>query len=177
MSSSTRRDYLKSFTAVPTLQRPHLDLLNWSFGPDTVVELISKLSSSANEQVVSAKDSTQASLAGNLMQLDRDVFAVAIFGFSGKLEGYVAKEFFATKHRKESSMWKKAAMRHAAIVKLANEDFDEYNPAAGIVFFRKEYKQILIPIPESRIIIEAVMPLWNHSTVFFEGVHKFFEKR
>jgi len=108
------------------------------------------------------------------MQLDRDVFSVAIFGFSGKLEAYVAKDFFTSEHRKESSIWEKAAFRHAAIVKLANEGELDSSFASGIVFFRKEYKQILIPVASQKIIIEAVMPLWNHSTVFFECVHKLF---
>lgn len=126
--------------------------------------------------VSSSRDSIETSLAKQLMQLDRDVFAIAIFGYNGKLEAYVAKEFFAKEHRSESSIWKRAALRHAAVVKLANEDLPEGNCATGIVFFRKEYKHILIPVPSRRIIVEAVMPLWNHSTVFFEGVHRLFEK-
>jgi len=123
-----------------------------------------------------AANSVEMALTRNLMQLDRDVFAVAIFGFSGKLEAYVAKDFFTKEHRNESSIWEKAALRHAAIVKLANEGELE-SSASGIVFFRKEFKQILIPVASRKIIIEAVMPLWNHSTVFFEGVHKFFASK
>lgn len=131
----------------------------------------------AEEQVfVSGEDATRASLAESLIKLDRDVFAVAIFGFNGKLQSYVAKEFFAKEHRSESSLWEKAALRHAAVVKLANEDFPESNSATGIVFFRREYKHILVPIPSQRIIVEAVMPLWNHSTVFFDSLHRYFEK-
>jgi hypothetical protein len=110
------------------------------------------------------------------MKLDRDVFAIAIFGYNGKLEAYVAKEFFAKEHRSEASIWEKTALRHAAVVKLANEDLPESNSATGIVFFRKEYKHILIPIPSRRIIVEAVMPLWNHSTVFFDSLHQYFGK-
>jgi len=125
----------------------------------------------------SSKDSIETSLVTKLMQLDRDVFAVAIFGFDGKLEAYVAKEFFAKEHRSEADVWEKAALRHAAVIKLSNEDLPETNWTTGIVFFRKEYKHILIPIPSRRIVIEAVMPLWNHSTVFFDNVHRYFEKK
>ncbi len=132
--------------------------------------------SNAELFVSTSKDSFETSLAKKLMQLDRDVFAVAIFRYNGTLEAYVSKEFFAKEHRSESSIWERAALRHAAVVKLANEDLPEADCATGVVFFRKTYKHILIPIPMQRIIVEAVMPLWNHSTVFFEGVHKFFEK-
>lgn len=132
--------------------------------------------SSAELFVSTSKESLETSLAKKLMQLDRDVFAVAIFLYNGKLEAYVSKEFFAKEHRSESSLWERAALRHAAVIKLANEDLPASNCATGVVFFRKAYKHILIPIPTRRIIVEAVMPLWNHSTVFFEGVHRFFEK-
>jgi hypothetical protein len=120
--------------------------------------------------------SSESSLAESLLKLDRDVFAVAIFGFNGRLQAYAAKDFFAREHRSESSLWEKAAQRHAAVVKLANEDYPETNSATGIVFFRKEYKHILVPIPRQKIIVEAVMPLWNHSTVFFDSVQRYFEK-
>lgn len=133
-----------------------------------------RLSGAAIDTIISSKDSGQSKLARELLRLDRDVFAVAVFGFDGSLEAYVAKEFFAKEYRKESSIWEKIAVRHAAILRLANEGELDSSSASGIVFFRKSYKQILIPIPSRRIIIEAVMPLWNHSTVFFEGVHKFF---
>lgn len=132
------------------------------------------MSSVSIDTIISSKDSGQSKLALELIKLDRDVFAVAVFSYDGSLEAYVAKEFFAKDHRKESSIWEKIAIRHAAIIRLANEGELDSSSASGIVFFRKNYKQILIPIPSRRMIIEAVMPLWNHSTVFFEGVHKFF---
>jgi len=136
------------------------------------------MSTAINDQNTTfARDSILAKIISDLMMLDRDVFAVAILDYSGALKAFSSKPFFSKENRKESGTWKKIALRNAALVKLANQDEHEANPATGIVLFRNEYKQILINIHSKKIIIEAIMPLWNHSAVFFEAVHKYFSSR
>jgi len=127
-----------------------------------------------SDSIISSKDSMKTKLALEILQLDRDVFAIAILDIRGNLEAFAAKDFFARDHHMNKDAWEKEATRNASIVHLANEEISEYNPASGIVFFRKQYKQILIIVPSHKIIIEAIMPLWNHSAVFYDSVYKRF---
>jgi hypothetical protein len=127
-----------------------------------------------DSEEISSSDPTKAEIVADLMKFDRDVFVVAILDSAGNLEAFSSKPFFSEAHRKDSDSWLKAARRNAALVSLANQDETGSDQMTGIVFFRRDYKQILISVPSKKIIVEAIMPLWNHSTVFFDSVHKYF---
>jgi len=132
------------------------------------------MSSQKKQQINSTKDSMETRLAFELLKLDQDVFAVAILGFDGKIEAYAAKDFLAKELPSDMKIWVEEAQRQAMIVKLVMELDAFASDTTGIVFMRKMMKQVLIPVPSKKIIIEAIMPLWNHSDVFLESVQQYF---
>ena len=108
-------------------------------------------------------------LVNELLKLDEDVLSVGIMFFDGRPLAFADR---LTIVEREGDSQEKKARRYAEIVKLASDN--GRSDVTSIVIREKEVKRILMLFSSRRLIVEAVMPLWNHSTVFFEGVQRFF---
>src|SRR5271169_6508035 len=131
--------------------------------------LLSRKSKEDSSEVALDKVLGEGKLVNEFLKLDDDVLSVGIMLFDGRPLAFAVR---AAAMERQGDSEEKRARRYAEIVKLASDNGS--SEVTGIIIREKEVKRILIILPSRRLIIEAVMPLWNHSTVFFEGIKKFF---